>query len=127
MNNEPSQSITVLPLGAWEQHGPHLPMQTDTIIASEFASRLKKHIFPAKINVLPTEPIGYSVEHLDFDGSKSLSYDEAISNWLTIIKEQVQKGHRKILLLNAHGGNSPLLTIVATEARVRWNVLVVVT
>lgn len=127
MNNELNQTITVLPLGAWEQHGPHLPLQTDAIIASEFASRLEKHAFPVKINVLPTEPIGYSVEHLDFNGSKSLSYDEAISKWLKIIKVQVQKGHRKILLLNAHGGNSPLLTIVATEARVRWNVLVVVT
>jgi creatinine amidohydrolase len=100
MNNELNQTITVLPLGAWEQHGPHLPFQTDAIIASEFASRLAKHAFPVKINMLPTEPIGYSVEHLDFDGSKSLSYDEAISKWLKIIKVQVQKGHRKILLLN---------------------------
>lgn len=127
MTTEPDQTITVLPLGAWEHHGPHLPLQTDTIIASEFAARLEKHAFSVKINVLPTEEIGYSVEHLDFEGSKSLSYDEAISSWLTIIEEQMGLGHRKFLLLNAHGGNSPLLTIVATEARVRWNVLVVVT
>ena len=124
MNTEPDQSITVLPLGAWEQHGPHLPLQTDTIIASEFAARLEKHAFAVNINILPTEPIGYSVEHMDFEGSRSLSYDEAISKWLSIIEEQVNLGHRKILLLNAHGGNS---TIVATEARVKWNALVVVT
>ena len=127
MKTEPDQSITVLPLGAWEQHGPHLPLQTDTIIASEFAARLEKHAFAVNINILPTEPIGYSVEHMNFEGSKSLSYDEAISKWLSIIEEQVNLGRRKILLLNAHGGNSPLLTIVATEARVKWNVLVVVT
>lgn len=107
MNTEPDQSITVLPLGAWEQHGPHLPLQTDTIIASEFAARLEKHAFAVNINILPTEPIGYSVEHMDFEGSRSLSYDEAISKWLSIIEEQVNLGHRKILLLNAHGGNSP--------------------
>lgn len=127
MKIEPDHSITVLPLGAWEHHGPHLPLQTDTIIASEFATRLETHEFPVKISILPTEAIGYSIEHLDFKGSKSFSYDEAISHWLAIIEKQVHLGSRKFLLLNAHGGNSPLLTIVATEARVRWNVLVVVT
>lgn len=127
MTIDHNQTISILPLGAWEQHGPHLPLQTDTIIASELAARLAKDAHAVKLNILPTEEIGYSIEHLDFGGSKSLNYAEAISRWLDIIEQQVKTGVRKILLLNAHGGNSPLLSIVATEARVKWNVLVVVT
>lgn len=126
IDNEP-KPIIVLPLGAYEQHGPHLPPETDAIIAKELAGRLKAAVSKIEIEVLPTEEIGYSIEHLDFGNTKSLEYNEAITRWLGIIKSQYDSGHNKILLLNAHGGNSPLLTIVATEARIRWNMLVVVT
>lgn len=127
MTNNEQHTIVVLPLGAHEQHGPHLPFETDAIIASELASRLKSASDGFNLFILPTETIGYSIEHLDFDGTKSLAHDEAVNRWLDIIKTQYDQGCRKVLLLNAHGGNSPLLTIVATEARVRWNMLVVVT
>ena len=126
MKNPQSQIIVILPLGAHEQHGPHLPFETDALIAETFGKKLDQQSQHAT-KLLPTETIGYSVEHLDFDGSLSLTYSEAIDRWLSIIKTQYELGHRKILLLNAHGGNSPLLTIVATEARVCWNMLVVVT
>lgn len=121
------ETIVVLPFGAYEQHGSHLPSDTDAIIATELAQKLEEVIDLCEIKLLPTEEIGYSIEHLDFGKTKSLSYQEAIKRWLDIIKQQYDLGHRKILLLNAHGGNSPLLTIVATEARVKWNILVVVT
>lgn len=120
--------IVVLPLGATEQHGPHLPFETDSLIADGIAQRLKKAIgADNKIEFLPVETIGYSIEHIDTEGTKTLSYDGAIRRWLGIIEEQHTKGVRKLLLLNAHGGNSPLLTIIATEARVRFGMLVVAT
>lgn len=127
MKTTSRETIIILPLGAYEQHGPHLPSDTDAIIATELARRLAEVVDTVKIKLLPTEEIGYSIEHLDFGGTKSLSYQEAIERWLDIIKKQYDLGHRKVLLLNAHGGNSPLLTIVATEARVKWNILVVAT
>lgn len=120
-------SIIILPLGATEQHGPHLSSDTDTIIATEFANRLKDNCPNSDLIILPVEHIGYSIEHLDFQNTKSLTYAQAVEKWLSIIEEYYTKGGRKFLLLNAHGGNSPLMTIVATEARVRWNILVVST
>jgi creatinine amidohydrolase/Fe(II)-dependent formamide hydrolase-like protein len=55
---------------------------------------------------------------LDIAGSKSLAFDEAAKRWLDIAERMNTLGIRKFVMLNAHGGNSPLLTIVATEARV---------
>lgn len=127
MKTTAHETIVILPFGAYEQHGSHLPSDTDAIIAKELAKKLDQVIDLYEIKLLPTEEVGYSIEHLDFGKTKSLSYQEAIERWLGIIKQQYDLGHRKILLLNAHGGNSPLLTIVATEARVKWNMLVVVT
>ncbi|MGU3575894.1 creatininase family protein [Brucellaceae bacterium C25G] len=123
-----AQTIAVLPLGAHEQHGPHLPFETDTIIAQGIADRLQKAV-AGKLNVtfLPAQNIGYSVEHMDVSGSKTLAFDEAVNQWIAIGAYLHQQGVDKLMLLNAHGGNSPLLTIVATELRVRFNMLAVAT
>lgn len=120
--------IAVLPLGAHEQHGPHLPFDTDTLIAEGLVSRL----IPAlaadlPVTFLPTEPAGYSIEHMDVAGTRTLAFDEAVNRWLGIAAGLCDQGIRKLVLLNAHGGNSPLMTIVATEARVRFGMLVVAT
>lgn len=121
-------AIAVLPLGATEQHGPHLPFETDTLIAEAVASRLKARL-AGQLNVrfLPPEPVGYSIEHMDADGTKSLTFQEAIDRWIGIGAKLSQLGTRKLVMLNAHGGNSPLMTIVATELRVRHAMLAVAT
>lgn len=120
--------IAVLPLGAHEQHGPHLPFETDTLIAGGLVARLIKALPPGlPVTFLPVEPVGYSIEHMDVPGTKTLAFDEAVNRWLGIADELRAKGIRKLVLLNAHGGNSPLMTIVATEARVRFDMLVVAT
>lgn len=126
--NDRRDWIAVLPLGAHEQHGPHLPFETDTIIASGIAGRLAAALpDQLPVTILPVEPIGYSIEHLDVPGTRTLAYAEAVARWLGIAEDLHSKGIRKLVLLNAHGGNSPLLTIVATEARVRFDMLAVAT
>lgn len=123
-----SDWIAVLPLGAHEQHGPHLPFETDTIIAKgmacALAERVSEHI---PVTFLPVEPVGYSIEHMDFEGSKTFSFDEAVKRWVGIGEKLHAQGIRKMMILNAHGGNSPLMTIVATELRVRFNMFCVAT
>jgi creatinine amidohydrolase len=120
--------IAVLPLGAHEQHGPHLPFETDTIIAQGVVDRAIKAL-PSTLPVtfLPVEPIGYSIEHMDVAGTKTLTYHEAINRWLGTAEQLHSMGIRKFLMLNAHGGNAPLMTIITTEARVRFNMLAVAT
>jgi creatinine amidohydrolase len=127
-NGDMIMTIAILPLGAFEQHGPHLPFETDRLIVEGIAARLK-HKAGDNLDLLwlEAEPVGYSVEHLDFSGSQSLTYEAAIARWLGILRQLSVQGITKCLLLNAHGGNSPLLTIVATEARVRFNMLAVTT
>lgn len=123
-----SNRIAVLPLGATEQHGPHLPFETDAIIAGEMARRLAEAVAgEVDLETLPVEAVGYSPEHLDYPGSRSLSYAEAVERWVGIGEGLAMRGVRKLMLLNAHGGNSPLMTIVATELRVRYAMLCVAT
>ncbi|MEM8750378.1 MAG: creatininase family protein [Pseudomonadota bacterium] len=123
-----ASTIVVLPLGATEQHGPHLPFETDTLIAQGICERLiGKLPKNADVRFLPVEPVGYSPEHMDFTGSKSLDHTEAIERWTAIGATAFAHGVRRLLLLNAHGGNSPLAAIVAQELRVRHSMLAVVT
>ncbi|APG85901.1 creatininase family protein [Sinorhizobium americanum] len=120
--------IAVLPLGAHEQHGPHLPFETDRLIAEGIVDRVIAGLpkgLPATF--LPAEPVGYSIEHWDIAGTRTLAYGEAIARWLGIAESLSRRGIRKFVMLNAHGGNSPLMTIVATEARVRFGMLAVAT
>ncbi|MBB3567437.1 creatinine amidohydrolase [Rhizobium sp. BK491] len=91
-------------------------------------SRLKVAL-PANLPVtfLAVEPVGYSIEHMDVVGTRTLAFDEAVRRWLGIAEKMNNLGIRKFVMLNAHGGNSPLMTIVATEARVRFDMLAVAT
>jgi len=120
--------IVVLPLGAHEYHGPHLPFETDTIIAEGIVQRVNDSL-PADLNVnfLPAQPIGYSIEHMDVEGTRSLAFSEAINQWIGIGENLHAGGIRKLVMLNAHGGNSPLMSIVATELRTRLDMLTVAT
>jgi len=127
---KPAPSIAVLPLGAHEYHGPHLPLQTDTILATAFAEAIAARLpadLRAEVEFLPAEPVGYSREHMRAKGSETLSYHKAIEKWLAIGAAAHQRGADKFIMLNAHGGNSPLMTIIATELRARFNMLAVAT
>lgn len=128
LRDQNSDMIVVLPLGAHEQHGPHLPFETDTIIAEGIVARVGEAL-PADLNVnfLPVQPVGYSIEHMDTAGTQSLAFSEAVNQWIGIGENLHAGGIRKLVMLNAHGGNSPLMTIVATELRVRLGMLAVAT
>ncbi len=121
-------AIVVLPLGATEQHGPHLPFETDTIIAGGVAARAKSLLPPSlEVVFLPVEPVGYSIEHMDVAGTRTLRFDEAVERWIGIGEACLARGFRRFVMLNAHGGNAPLMTVVATELRVRHAMLAVAT
>lgn len=125
---EQGGTIVVLPLGATEQHGPHLPPETDWIIAEAVAARaVETCAGKIPLEVLPVERVGYSPEHLHDPATRSLSFAEAVDRWIGIGETAHAKGRRKLVMLNAHGGNSPLMTIVATELRRRFAMLAVAT
>ena len=124
-----SSTIVVLPLGATEQHGKHLPLETDTLIAEGICGRLAARLNETELDArfLPAESVGYSPEHMDHAGSQTLTFDAAINRWTGIGEAVANAGIRRFVLLNAHGGNSPLMSIVVQELRVRCSQLAVAT
>ena len=122
-------TIVVLPLGAHEQHGPHLPFETDALIAQGLCDRLVSRLAGdgCDVRILPVEPVGYSPEHMDYPGSRTLAFDEAVRRWIALGEACWDHGVRRIVLLNAHGGNVPLVQVVAQELRARRAMLAVAT
>ena len=118
--------IAVLPLGAVEQHGPHLPLSVDACVADALARRTAEAL-PAESPAifLPTQAIGKSNEHLRYPGTLTLSAETVIAAWCEIGASIARAGVRKMVLLNAHGGNVPIIDIVARELRVRYAMFVV--
>ena len=118
--------IAVLPIGAVEQHGPHLPLAVDTCVADALARRVAAALPQESPAIfLPTQAIGKSDEHLRYPGTLTLSAETAMSAWREIGASVARAGVRKMVLLNAHGGNVPALDIVARDLRTRHEMLVV--
>src|SRR5574338_1705799 len=77
--SEPARWIAVLPLAATEQHGPHLPLATDVLIAQAYLARVRE-LLPkdAPVTFLPVEPVGISTEHIDYPGTQTLATEVAL-------------------------------------------------
>jgi creatinine amidohydrolase len=120
--------IAVLPLAATEQHGPHLPLETDVMIAQAYLARVRELLSEAApVIFLPIEPIGISSEHTDFPGTLTLAPETAFENWTAIGKNVAQAGLKKLVIVTSHGGNSAAMSLVAQELRARHHMLVVTT
>jgi creatinine amidohydrolase len=122
---DPARTVAVLPLGATEQHGPHLPLAVDQVLVDGIVAAALPQL-PAELPVLflPTQAVGYSPEHARFEGTLTVSAQTLIALWTELGESVARAGVRKLLLLNAHGGQVSLMDIVARELRGRCKLIV---
>jgi creatinine amidohydrolase len=125
---EAARWIAVLPLAATEQHGPHLPLETDVMIGEAYLARVRELLPPAiPATFLPMQPVGISTEHTDFPGTLTLPTAVALKNWMALGEDVARRGIRKLVMVTSHGGNSAAMMLVAQDLRAKQQMLAVTT
>ena len=124
----PERWIAVLPLAATEQHGPHLPVGTDVLIAQAYLARVRE-LLPGTLpaTFLPVQPVGISTEHIGYPGTLTLPTEVALKSWMALGESVARAGIRKLVMVTSHGGNSAAMTLVAQDLRAQYGLLAVAT
>jgi creatinine amidohydrolase len=111
-------AVAVLPIGAIEQHGPHLAMSVDRDLTLAVLTRALARIDPAlTVLALPVQAIGKSTEHQAWPGTLSLSADTLLRVLHDIAASIHRAGIPRLMILNGHGGNRALLELVCRDLR----------
>jgi creatinine amidohydrolase len=121
-----SDVVALQPVGAVEQHGPHLPVRVDAAINAGIVNRaLELTPEDVPLLMLPPLPVGKSNEHSAYPGTLTLSYETLGHVWFEIGESVRRAGCRKIIFFNSHGGQPQLVDIVCRELRVRLGMFAV--
>ena len=109
-------AIVVVPVGSIEQHGPHLPVKVDALLATEVARRAALKIQTHQpILVTPTVWCGLAEHHMDFCGTLTLDFETFHALLRNLCRSIRHHGFRRIFLLNGHGGNIAALNVICSE------------
>ncbi|MBW2059013.1 MAG: creatininase family protein [Deltaproteobacteria bacterium] len=106
--------LGIIPTGSIEQHGPHLPLGTDFVIADYIAKEVSGKV---EAIVTPTIPIGFAAYHQDFEGTLSIPTEILASYYQSVADSLILYGITHILFINGHGGNGTALTAVCQNLR----------
>jgi creatinine amidohydrolase len=104
--------VALIPVGTLEDHGPHLPIDTDLRIISEICLRASERA-PDDVVLLPAIPHGYDPHHMDFPGAISIAWDTFTRYCKDVGTSLAQHGFRRMLYLNGHGSNQNMVEIAA--------------
>lgn len=120
------ERVAIVPIGTIEDHGLHLPVDTDNMICSEVCEEAAKRI-PDKVVLLPLVPYGINEHHFDFPGAIDIPGDCYIRFLLGITRSLAYHGFKRIILINAHGSNKDYVSIAARRTVLESGVLCVAT
>lgn len=111
------EAVLLLPFGAVEQHGPHLPFGTDLAVVDAIArGAAERAAREAPLVLAPALPYGSSHHHLDVGGALSLSANAFAACARDLLHSARACGFRRVFVINGHGGNDQLLQVAATRA-----------
>ncbi|MGD9740998.1 MAG: creatininase family protein [Dongiaceae bacterium] len=110
-----SDAIAIVPVGSTEQHGPHLPVQVDSLLCSEIARRGATLLEDGATVVLPPMWTGLAEHHMSFGGTITLDLPTFSALLRCILDSLIRQGFRRIFVLNGHGGNRAALNAVVAE------------
>lgn len=116
------KKVVILPIGAIQQHGPHLPVDTDELIVTGLALATGERQ-PEKILVAPTIPYSYCLESIDFPGTVSVGSKTFMSFCVSVVKGFAYHGFDHILLLNGFPANDNLIELVARQINLETEAL----
>jgi creatinine amidohydrolase len=113
------KTVVIIPLGATEQHGPHLPTQVDWRLAYEVSLRAAAQMQGRqRALVTPAIPFGMSEHHMSLGGTITLNYDTMAAVIGCVVRSAARHGFERIFVLNGHGGNIAALETIITELTV---------
>jgi creatinine amidohydrolase len=107
-------TVLVLPVGSVEQHGRHLPVGTDTMLAHAIALAAAERM-RGRVTVLPPPWYGFSAHHMRFAGTVTLTASTMLALVKDIAANVIEHGFRRLLILNGHGGNTGVIDVLASE------------
>jgi creatinine amidohydrolase len=117
-----SADFLIIPVGSHEQHGLHLTLDVDTILAEEISMKVIEEAFPEiKILLLPSIPYGISEHHMHFSGTISLKPDTMMKILTDIIESISRHNVKNIIILNGHGGNRDSINIISSELQRKFD------
>lgn len=116
-------AIVIVPIGSTEQHGPHLPVQTDSRLATEVSLRAARCMTAAHPTIVtPTIPFGMSEHHVSLNGTITLDYETMAAVLDCTCRSILRAGFKRIFILNGHGGNTDGIYTFITEFTVKHRV-----
>jgi creatinine amidohydrolase len=116
--------VVILNVSATEDHGPHMPLDTDTVLGMAVAEGVAAAA-PDEVFVMPAVPYGFNEHHKDFPGVIWIQPETLIAFVCDICKSLAHHGFRRILLLNSHGSNHPVLDLAARKTVIETGVICV--
>lgn len=121
---ETPPDLVVIPVGALEQHGPHLPVGTDTFQAEAVAHMAADRVAGFRVVVAPTVAYGCSDHHLPFGATLSLSTSTLLAVLRDLIRTAHASGFERVFILNGHGGNHEVVQLAARDGAQEFGIAV---